>query len=142
MYGQIQSISKNYCDVQLPAAEEVLSLPKEKVLLTQEADPKPYYVKFDDNTIKIVRGLKLNAGYYPVDYFPSKKEAQQGLHFRPSKTTKKPVRKATKTASIVEVLNESLASNLKDINVSGNNPADSHLEVICGVDSPVPLWSS
>ena len=77
MYGTVVAKSRNYFTLKLPAAEQNMVFPKEKVLgLNNEEDPPPTYVLFPTK-VKKVFGLQLPKNIWSEDYYKHFAEARR-----------------------------------------------------------------
>ena len=76
MHGTVTKKMSNYYALQLPAAEDTLTIPAEQVFaLKDEEAPRNLHVVMDGN-VKTVCGLQLPANSVPKDYYYDVSEAQ------------------------------------------------------------------
>ena len=85
MFGTVQSKTINSFAVLLPAVEEVINFPKEKVNCVKVKKKVPIIHVVCGDTIKTLHGLELSEGVLTKDYFTSFNEASASVITRWSK---------------------------------------------------------
>ena len=95
MHGTVVAKSANYFTIKLPAAEETMDFPKEKVIATnKDEDPPPAYVLFPTK-VKKVFGLQLPENKWPEDYYADFAEARRQFIKSVQNAKKRTVKKAS-----------------------------------------------